>query len=82
MPKPDDHLLCRMPAVRAAALWAASRGLSPPSRATVVRWITRGVHGIRLAAERYGGRWYCRPADVVHLHARLHQEHGRGRRPT
>jgi hypothetical protein len=36
-----------------------------------VRWITSGVRGIRLNAERYGVRWYCRPADIVQFHARL-----------
>jgi hypothetical protein len=67
----DKHLLCRMPAGRAAALWAASRRVPAPPRATLVRWITSGVRGIRLNAERYGVRWYCRPADIVQVHARL-----------
>ena len=67
----DNHLLCRMPAGRAAALWATSRRVPPPPRATLVRWITKGVRGIRLNAERYGVRWFCRPADIVQFHARL-----------
>lgn len=67
----DKHLLCRMPATRAAALWAASRRMPAPSRATVVRWITAGVGGVRLNAERFGIRWFCRPADIVHFHARI-----------
>jgi hypothetical protein len=77
--KIDKHMLCRMPAARAAALWAADRGVPPPPRATLVRWITAGVRGVRLNAERYGCRWYCRPADVLHFHARLCEpKHRRG----
>jgi hypothetical protein len=75
----DRHLLCRMPVARAAGLWATSRGVPPPSRATVVRWITTGVHGIRLNAERFGVRWYCRPADIVHFHSRLDERRGGAR---
>ncbi len=71
MPEIDRHLLVRMPARKAAALWAKSRGLPPPSRATVVRWITTGIRGMRLQAERFGARWFCRPADVLHFHTRL-----------
>ena len=71
MPDIEKHLLCRMPVARAAALWSSSRRMPRPSRATLVRWITTGVHGIRLNAERYGVRWYCRPADIVHFHSRL-----------
>lgn len=67
----DQHLLARMPVARAAALWAADRRVVAPSRATLVRWITKGVHGVRLNAERYGARWFCRPADIVHFHSRL-----------
>ncbi len=73
MAKIDNHMLCRMPAGRAAAIWAADRGVPPPPRATIVRWITAGIGGVRLRAERYGRRWYCRPADVLHFHAQLLQ---------
>lgn len=79
MPKIDHHLLCRMPAAAAAALWAESRGVQPPGRQTLIRWITHGVHGIRLNAERYGNRWYCRPADVLHFHTRLAERLGGSR---
>lgn len=71
--KIEKYLLCRMPAASAAALWAEERGVPPPPRATLVRWITAGVMGVRLNAERYGCRWFCRPADIVHFHSRLAQ---------
>lgn len=67
----DRHNLCRMPVARAAAIWAESRGVPRPSRATVNRWIVHGIGGIKLAAELFGGRWYCRPIDLVLFHANL-----------
>ena len=35
-------------------------------RSTVMRWITKGVGGLRLDADRMGGRWYT---TISALHA-------------
>jgi hypothetical protein len=69
--QPPRHLLVRMPLRRAVALWAESLGIEPPARATASRWIHDGVDGVRLRAERFGRRWFCRPADVLAFHGQL-----------
>ena len=64
----DKHLRCRMPLARAAALWAQHHSIHRPQRATMQRWIRRGLRGVRLKAELFGGRLYCTPADFVAFH--------------
>ena len=36
---------------------------------TVLRWIARGIRGVRLVATRVGGRWRIDPADLDRFHA-------------
>ncbi len=69
--KPPKHLLVRMPLARAVALWAEHLGIAPPARVTATRWIHDGIDGVRLHAERFGRRWYCRPSDVLAFHGAL-----------
>jgi len=58
--------------IEAAATWWARRSGTPkPHRATLIRWATRGVRGIRLPAERVGGRWYVTEAGLLEFHRRL-----------
>lgn len=56
---------------RVAALWAKHTGTPRPHRATVIRWATKGVKGIRLQAERLGGRWYSTDDAVIDFHRQL-----------
>jgi hypothetical protein len=43
--------------VEAARLVPPGRGGRPTHLSTLLRWITRGVRGVRLEAVRLGGRW-------------------------
>ncbi len=62
------HDKCRMPLAKAAALWAQRHGIDTPARAKVQRWVRRGLRGIRLKAELFGGRFWNRPADFDSFH--------------
>lgn len=64
----------RMPIIKAAAIWTEYSGGPAIQKATLVRWITEGVNGHRLKAERFGGRWFCTPADLADLHRRLNEQ--------
>jgi len=70
----------RMPITKAAAIWTEYSGGPAIQKATLVRWITEGVNGHRLKAERFGGRWFCTPADLADLHRRLNESSGSGPR--
>jgi hypothetical protein len=78
--KSPKHLLVRMPLARAVALWAEHLGVEPPARATATRWIHDGIDGVRLRAERFGRRWFCRPADVLAFHGALNSKRLQGHR--
>jgi len=45
-----------------------------PSPATVTRWRTKGVKGVRLNATRIGGRWWTTREDVVSFIASLNKQ--------
>ena len=45
-----------------------------PSSATVTRWRTKGVKGVRLNATRIGGRWWTTREDVVSFIASLNKQ--------
>ena len=60
-----------LPMNRVAALWSKITGTPRPHRGTVIRWSTKGVKGIRLRAERLGGRWYASRDAVLDFHRQL-----------
>ena len=64
----SGHDKCRMPLAKAAALWAQRHGIDAPARAKVQRWVRRGLRGVRLNAELFGGRFYNRPVDFENFH--------------
>lgn len=64
----SGHANCRMPLAKAAAIWAQRHGIDTPARAKVQRWVRRGLRGILLNAELFGGRLWNRPADFELFH--------------
>jgi hypothetical protein len=59
---------------RAAAWWAKRSGTPRPHRSTLIRWATRGVNGLRLRAERSGGRWYVTEGALAEFHRALNEQ--------
>jgi len=49
---------------RAARSLPSSRPDEPVSNQTVHRWITAGVHGVRLEAVKLGAKWMTDPAAI------------------
>jgi len=70
------HFSVPMKISRAAFFWSRVTGSPLPHRATLIRWIQRGVRGVRLKGERYGNLYYVRPCDI----AAFHEEMNRGKR--
>ena len=64
----EKHHRCRMPLAKAAAIWAGYYGVPSPGRPALQRWIRRGLRGVRLNAELFGGRYYARPVDFEAFH--------------
>lgn len=60
-----------IPMNRVAVLWSKITGTPRRHRATFIRWATRGVKGVRLRAERLGGRWFATPEAVIDFHRQL-----------
>ncbi len=56
---------------QAAREWARLTGTTKPHRSTLLRWATRGVRGVRLAAERAGNSWAITPAALAEFHRQL-----------
>ena len=54
----------KLVASKAAAAWAKMTGGDRPNRATIVRWIAKGVRGHKLRASMIGGRWYIAPESL------------------
>jgi hypothetical protein len=71
-----DAASVRMPIAKAATLWARHAGGPCPAKASLIRWVTKGLRGQRLRAELFGGRWYCKPADLADFHRRLNERSG------
>ena len=59
---------------KAAKAWARITGGPTPHRSTLLRWIRKGVGGIRLPALRAGGRFYVREMDVEAFFRRLNTD--------
>jgi uncharacterized protein YecE (DUF72 family) len=66
----------RLRASKAAALWARLTGGGRPDRATIVRWIRRGVRGIRLKGVMVGGRWCVTETALREFHDRINADAG------
>ena len=71
MKKIDEHKLARMPLGKAAAFVAKETGCPKPALSTLISWATKGVKGVRLDAERFGNRWYSRPASILDFHCKV-----------
>ena len=63
------HDKCRMPIAKAIGLWAAEHGIEPPTRSRIQRWVRRGIRGVKLKAELFGGRLYTSPGLVEEFNA-------------
>jgi excisionase family DNA binding protein len=59
------------PPLSAPLTVAEAAARSDVHRVTLLRWITTGVRGVRLAASKAGATWRVRPADLEAFLAEL-----------
>lgn len=56
-----------LPLAQAAEEWALITGTPQPHSSTVLRWIVKGVRGVRLQGEQVACRWYVAPESLEHF---------------
>ncbi|MEB3209585.1 MAG: hypothetical protein VKK63_11830 [Synechococcus sp.] len=78
----ENHSLVRMPLSKAAAFLARETGSPKPALSTLIRWATRGCHGVQLRAEKFGARWYVQPASLLEFHRLVNERAGTNAPPA